>query len=79
MYYTEHMSLAIKNIKWVGEVTAKRCDNTVLKINVTFYSSQDQCELDIFALDTHTLLYVESTSAWSNQGSVMCLLSILNQ
>ena len=26
-----------------------------------------------------TLLYAESISAWSNQGSVMCLLSILNQ
>ena len=25
------------------------------------------------------LLYAESISAWSNQGSVMCLLSILNQ
>ena len=24
------------------------------------------------------LLYAESISAWSNQGSVMCLLSILN-
>ena len=26
-----------------------------------------------------TLLFAESISAWSNQGSVMCLLSILNQ
>ena len=26
-----------------------------------------------------TLLYAESISAWSNQGSVMCLLSILDQ
>ena len=26
-----------------------------------------------------SFLYAESTSAWSNQGSVMCLLSILNQ
>ena len=26
-----------------------------------------------------TLLYAESISAWSNQVSVMCLLSILNQ
>ena len=26
-----------------------------------------------------TLLYAEFISAWSNQGSVMCLLSILNQ
>ena len=25
------------------------------------------------------ILYAESISAWSNQGSVMCLLSILNK
>ena len=29
--------------------------------------------------DKISLLYTESISAWSNQGSVMCLLSILNQ
>ena len=29
--------------------------------------------------DVVPLLYAESMSAWSNQGSVMCLLSILNQ
>ena len=28
---------------------------------------------------TYSLLYAESISAWSNLGSVMCLLSILNQ
>ena len=26
-----------------------------------------------------SLLYAESISAWSNQGSAMCLVSILNQ
>jgi len=26
-----------------------------------------------------TLLYTESIRAWSNQGSAMCLMSILNQ
>ena len=75
--------MALKKYKvsrW-GKSTALRHYevNTVLKINVAFYSSLDQCELEIFALDTHTLLYVESISVWSNQGSVMCLLSILNQ
>ena len=30
-------------------------------------------------LSRYTLLYAESISAWSNQGSVLCLLSILNQ
>ena len=29
-------------------------------------------------IDLMTLLYAESISVWSNQGSVMCLLSILN-
>ena len=29
--------------------------------------------------DNASLLYAESISAWSNQGSVMCLLSILKQ
>ena len=28
-------------------------------------------------IDSH--LYADSISAWSNQGSIMCLLSILNQ
>ena len=51
---------------------------------VVFKGSQKCIVLNGFDEQTNSkyhiiLLYAESISAWSKQGSVMCLLSILNQ
>ena len=46
--------------------------------NTTYINSFEMIENRERA-DKISLLYTESISAWSNQGSVMCLLSILNQ